>query len=342
MSLDVDVVVPGELEEHAKEEPSSASDVIVIGGGPAGLTAAIYASRANLRTLLLDKELPGGQLNDTTEVENFPGFADAIQGPELMERTRRQAERLGTKILMAEAIDVEWNVDGADHLVITPEGQLRAPVVIIGTGAGPIELPAKGAQEFKGKGLSYCAVCDGYFFRGKTLLEIGAGDAGFTETLFLTKFADEIRMVVRHGEDDPQRFKAKDRMLVQKVMENPKVQFMWNTEVDEIRGDGQVDAVVLRNLESGELMKQEIDGVFVNIGHSPATEFLQGKLEMDERGYLHTDMRTRTRVPGVFGIGDVRTFSGEYAQAVIGASDGCIAALEAEKYLEDRAWPFGK
>lgn len=335
-----DVAIAEEERERAGETHKR-YDVIIIGGGPAGLTAAIYAARAQLTTLLLDKELPGGQLNDTSEVENFPGFADAIQGPELMERTRKQAERLGTQILMEEAVDVEWGHHERPHRVITDAGEHEAPVVILATGAGPIELSAKGAQEFKGKGLSYCAVCDGYFFKNKKILEVGAGDSGFTETLFLTKFADEILMVVRHPEDDPDRFKAKDQMLVEKVLSHPKVDFIWNSEVVEIRGNGRVSSVVLKDLETGELTEMEVDGVFVNIGHFPATQFLKGKLELDERGYLHTDMRMRTEVPGVFAVGDVRQFAGEYAQAVIAAADGCIAALEAEKYLESREWPFG-
>lgn len=318
-------------------------DVIIIGAGPAGLTAAIYASRANLGTLLLDKEVPGGQLNDTTEVENYPGFEEPIAGPELMERTRRQAERFGTEIKLEEVVNVEWGTGGEDHAVTTSEGVYRAPIVIIATGAGPIELPAKGADRLKGRGLSYCAVCDGYFFQGKTVLEVGAGDSGFTETLFLTRMVKEVRMVVRHPEDDPNRFRAKDKMLVEKALQNPKVKFLWNAEVVELKGETKLEGVVLRDLGTGELRElDDVDGVFVNIGHRPATGFLKGKLEMDERGYLLTDLRTRTRVPGVYGVGDVRRFSGDYAQAVIAAADGCIAALEAERYLEDHAWPFGE
>ena len=316
-------------------------DVIVVGGGPAGLTAAIYTSRAHLKTLLLDKEVPGGQLNDTTEVENYPGFDEPIPGPELMERTRRQAERFGTRIVLEEVVDVEWGRDGEPHRVITHENRYEAPVVVIATGAGPVELPAKGADRLKGRGLSYCAVCDGYFFRGKKLLEVGAGDSGFTEILFLTKFAEEIRVVVRHPEDDPQRFKAKDKMLVERVLSDPKVKFLWNTEVVELKGEEKLEGVVLRDLGTGELFEMDdVEGIFVNIGHKPATEFLRGKLEMDEHGYLLTDRRMRTRVPGVYGVGDVRAFSGEYAQAVVAASDGCIAALEAERYLRDREWTF--
>ncbi len=317
-------------------------DVIIVGGGPAGLTAAIYTARAHLKALLLDKEIPGGQLNDTTEVENYPGFSEPISGPQLMERTRQQAERFGVEIRLEEAIDVEWGHERRDHVVITDQNRYEAPVVIIATGAAPVELPAKGAKELKGRGLSYCAVCDGYFYRGKNLIEVGAGDSGFTETLFLTKFANEVRMVIRHPKDDPRALRAKDRVLVERVMQNPKVKFIWNAVVEELKGTGRLEAVVLRDLGTGRLFEQtDVAGVFVNIGHRPATEFLRGKLEMDDEGYLVTDMRTRTKIPGVYGVGDVRKFSGEYAQAVIAAADGCIAALEAETYLQDRRWSFG-
>ncbi|OGF53314.1 MAG: hypothetical protein A2Z21_10635 [Candidatus Fraserbacteria bacterium RBG_16_55_9] len=317
-------------------------EVIILGGGPAGLTAAIYTARASLKTLLLDKEIPGGQLNDTTEIENFPGFEVAISGPELMERTRKQAERFGVEIKLEEAVDIQWGNEKNDHVVVTDQERYHAPVVIIATGAAPVELPAEGAKEFKGRGLSYCAVCDGYFFKGKNLIEIGAGDSGFTEALFLTKFANEIRMVVRHPKDDPKAIRAKDRLLVEKVLKNPKVKFIWNSVVEQLKGTGKVEAVALRDLTTGKRFEQtDVSGVFVNIGHKPATAFLQGKLKMDDEGYLVTDMRTRTKISGVFGVGDVRKFSGEYAQAVIAAADGCIAALEAEKYIQDRQWSFG-
>ena len=336
----MDVAIPTEEPQtELASDDASNPDVLIIGGGPAGLTAAIYASRAQLKTRMLDKELPGGQLNDTSEVENFPGFVEAIQGPELMDRTRQQAERLGTEILMEEVTDIEWQANGRLHRVTTDRGVHESPVVIVATGAGPVELPAEGAQAFKGKGLSYCAVCDAFFFKDKNLLEIGAGDSGFTEALFLTKFADEIHMVVRHPEDAPDRFRAKDQQLVEKVLNNPKVNFIWNTEVDEIKGNGMVQSVILRDVETGETREWATDGVFVNIGHEPATEFLQGKLAMDDLGYLYTDVRMRTEVPGVFGVGDVRQLSGEYAQAVVAAGDGCIAALEAERYLENGHWP---
>lgn len=316
-------------------------DLIIIGGGPAGLTAAIYGGRSKLKTLLLDKQLPGGQLNETTEVENFPGFEEAIQGPELMRRMRAQAARFGVEILMEGATDVAWGAPGERHAVITDENKHRAPVVIVATGAAPKDLLAIGAKQFKGRGLSYCATCDGFFYQGKTIIEVGAGDAGFTETLFLTRFAQEIRMVIRHPKDDPRALRAKDRILVDKVLEHPKVKFIWNAVVHELKGNGLLQSVVLKDLNTGKLSEQtDVSGVFVNIGHAPAIDFLHEKLDRDERGYLVTDPHMRTKVPGVFAIGDVRALSGQYAQAIIAAGDGCVAALGAEHYLEDHKWPY--
>lgn len=312
-------------------------DVIIIGGGPAGLTAAIYTGRARLKTLLLDKRTPGGQLNDTTEVENFPGFDEPILGPELMQRMVRQAERFGTEIKLEEAQDLI--ISGVKRIVKTDTANYEAPVVIISTGAEPVKLPAKNADRLLGYGVSYCATCDGYFFRDKNLIVVGAGDAGFTEALFLTKFANEVRMVVRHPQDDPKAIRAKDQILVEKTKAHPKFKFVWNAVVEEILGEKRVEGVVLRDLATGKPWEmRDVQGVFVSIGHRPNTAFLKGKLAMDERGYLITDERTRTQIPGVFAVGDVRKFSGEYAQAVIAAADGCIAALEAEQYLEDGRW----
>lgn len=312
-------------------------DIIIVGGGPAGLTAAIYAGRAKLKTLLLDKKPPGGQLNDTTEVENFPGFDQPILGPELMQRMVRQAKRFEVEIKIAEVQDLV--ISGAKRIVKTDEDPYEAPVVIISTGAEPVKLPARNADRLLGYGVSYCATCDGYFFKDKNLLVVGAGDAGFTEALFLTKFAKEVRMVVRHPQGDPKALRAKDQILVDKVRAHPKFKFLWNTVVEAVLGEQRVAGALLRDLATNKLSEmRDIQGIFVSIGHRPNTEFLKGKLEMDEQGYILTDARTRTKISGVFAVGDVRKFSGEYAQAVIAAADGCIAALEAEQYLEDGRW----
>jgi len=316
-------------------------DIIILGGGPAGLTAGLYAARGNVDVLMLDRAMPGGQLNDTTEVENYPGFVEAIQGPELMDRMRKQAERFGLPIRGGEeVVDLEWG--GKDgHVVVTDGGRYEARAVIVATGANPVELPAEGAERLKGRGLSYCATCDGFFFKNQNMLVVGGGDSALTEALFLTKFAREVRMVVRHPEDAPDALKAKDKPLIERAFAHEKIRWLWNTEVASLEGEDKLERVVLKDLSGangGAIQQDDVGAVFVAIGHRPATGFLEGKLELDDHGYVRTDPRTRTAVPGVYAVGDVRQFSSRYAQAVIAAGDGCIAALEAMGYLEDPAW----
>jgi thioredoxin reductase (NADPH) len=313
-------------------------DLVIVGGGPAGLTAAIYAGRAKLKTLLLDRRTPGGQLNDTTEVENFPGFPEPILGPDLMNRMVQQAARFDVEIKQVEEV-VDLAIERTKKTVKTDAARYTARVVIISTGAEPVKLPAKNADRLLGYGLSYCATCDGAFFKNQNLMVIGAGDAGFTEALFLTRFAKEIRLVVRHPQSDPKAIRAKDQILVDKVKSHPKVKFVWNAIVEEVLGEKRLEGVALQDLGTQERYEmRDLTGLFVSIGHRPNTSFLQDKLELDERGYIVTDARMRTKIPGIFAIGDVRKFSGEYAQAVIAAGDGCVAALEAERYLESGEW----
>lgn len=314
-------------------------DVIILGGGPAGLTAGIYCARANLDVVLLDKQLPGGQLNNTTEVENYPGFAEPIQGPELMDQMRRQAERFQLKIHSSEeVVDVELG-GRQGHTVVTDSSRYATKALIIASGANPVPLPAKGAERLAGRGVSYCATCDGFFFKGQTMIVVGGGDSALTEALFLTKFAKEVHIAVRHPQDDPHALRAKDQTLRKRAMEHPKIRFLWNVTLDEVLGQQKVEAVALNDLGSGRKRRMdEVGAVFVAIGHRPATGFLKGKLRMDEEGYLWTDERTRTQEPGVYAVGDVRQLSSRYAQAIIAAGDGCIAALEALDYLEDSTW----
>jgi len=315
-------------------------DLVIIGGGPAGLTAGIYASRAQIDTLMLDKGAPGGQLNETTEVENYPGFAEPIQGPELMERMAQQAQRFGLEIRLAEVQGLEFSeVPGGTHTIKTDAGDIGARTIIVATGAHAVHLNTPGAEELAGHGVSYCATCDGFFFMDKNLIMIGAGDSGLTEALFLTKYAREVRLLVRHPEDDPKAIRAKDKFLREQALNHPKITFVWNVVLHEIKGDDKVTGVVLKDLSTGELIEMDdVHGVFAAIGHKPATAFAKGKLDMDEVGYLVTDMRTRTRVPGVYAVGDVRQFSGSYAQAAIAVGDGCIAAIEVQKYLGNQKW----
>lgn len=314
-------------------------DLIVLGGGPAGLTAGIYTARGNLDVLMIEKKLPGGQLNDTTEVENYPGFVDGIQGPELMDRMRQQAERFNLKIRTGEAV-VSLEVGGKDgHTVVTDQGRYETRSIIVATGANPVQLPAKGAQRLAGRGVSYCATCDGFFFKGQNILLVGGGDSALTEALFLTKFAQEVRLAIRHPQSDPNALRAKDQTLRKRAFEHEKIRFVWDVTVEEVLGDQRVEGVVLNDLATGtQRTMDDVGAVFVAIGHRPATEFLQGVLPMDDQGYLITDARTRTRVPGVYAVGDVRQFAAHYAQAIIAAGDGCIAALEAMRYLDDPTW----
>lgn len=307
------------------------TDLIIIGAGPAGLTAGIYGGRALLDTIILEQGLPGGQLNETDFIENFPGFPEKIAGPELMKRTRSQAERLGAKIIMDTVTGIEPLGDG--YRVHGMQKEYGARAVIIASGSHPRELPVDGAKELKGKGVSYCATCDGFFFQGKRLIEVGAGDSGLTEAIFLTRFAASVQIVVRHPQDDPKALRASSNILKKRAEENEKISFLWNTVVEKVLGEDRVTGVLLRDLGTGKTEEVAIDGVFVNIGHIPDTEFLKGVVELDQRGYIVTDDHLRTNLPGVFAAGDVRADASRYAQAVIAAADGAIAAMEVENYL---------
>ena len=305
-------------------------DVLIVGAGPAGLTAAIYSGRALLSTVVLERGLPGGQLNETDLIENWPGFAEAISAPELMKQTRKQAERFGASIILDDVIRIEPGA--VVHKVITSQGSYEARTIILSPGSRPRELPAENAKRLKGKGVSYCATCDGFFFQGKNIIQIGAGDSGLTEALFLTRFADSVSIVVRHAEDDPKAFRA-SAILQKRAMEHPKIRFLWNHVVDSVEGDDRVTGVRLRHLETGEVEAMPIDGVFVNIGHLPLTEILRGAIDLDQDGHIVTDTFLHTNVPGIFAAGDARMNASQYAQAVIAAGEGAIAAIEAEKYL---------
>ena len=309
---------------------TEAVDVVIIGAGPAGLTAAIYSGRALLSTLVVEKGLPGGQLNETDHIENWPGFEETVSAPELMKGLHKQAERFGATFVQDEVVGIEPG-EGS-HRVVTPHATFEAKTIILAPGSRPKELPAEGASRLKGKGVSYCATCDGFFFRGQRLIEVGAGDSGLTESLFLTRFAESISIVVRHPETDPKALRA-SAILQQRAREHPKIDFLWDCVVEEVLGEDRVSAVRLRNLATGETRTQEIDGVFVNIGHLPQTQFLQGVVDLDEDGHIVTDASLHTRVPGIFAAGDARVFAHRYAQGVVAAGEGAIAAIEAQKVL---------
>ena len=309
-------------------------DVLIVGAGPAGLTAAIYSGRSLRSPLVVEKGLPGGQLNETDLIENWPGFEEAVAAPALMKQVRLQAERFGASILLDDVVRIEPGFPF--HTVVTARSAYRARTVILAPGSRPRELPAEGSSRLKGKGVSYCATCDGFFFQGKNILQIGAGDSGLTESLFLTRFADSVTIVVRHPEIASTAFRA-SAYLQQRAKHHPKIRFLWNCVVDAVEGADHVSGARIRHLESGETETISTDGVFVNIGHVPQTDWLRGFIALDDQGYIQTDQYLRTNVPGIFAAGDARVVANRYAQAIVASGEGAMAAIEAEKYLSEQA-----
>lgn len=307
----------------------SVRDVAIIGAGPAGLTAAVYAGRALLSPLVLEKAVPGGQLNETDLIENWPGTGDPVSAPGLMAQLRRQAEQLGAEIVQDEVIGIEPGETA--HRVITGSGVVEARTLIVCPGSRPRELDVEGASRLKGRGVSYCATCDGYFFRDRHIVVVGAGDSALVEALFLTRFAAKVSIVVRHPKDDPNAIRASASMR-RRAVEHPKVRFLWDSAVEEVVGDAFVTAIRLRNLSTGTVDDVAADAVFVNIGRIPQTDFLRGSVELDD-GYVVTDDRLRTGVAGIFAAGDARRGADRYSQAIVAAGEGAMAALEAEHYL---------
>lgn len=308
--------------------------IVIIGAGPAGLTAAIYAARANLAPIVITGTLFGGQLALTTEVENFPGFPDGILGPELMELMKRQAERFGAEVRLGEVTDVTLT---RYPFRLSLDGELlEAKSLIVATGASPRLLGVPGEREFFGKGVSTCATCDGFFYRGKTVVVVGGGDSAVEEGTFLTRYASKVYIVHRRD-----RLRA-SQILQDRAMKNEKISFIWDTVVDHIIGeeDKGVSAVHLRNVKTEAEKDLAVDGVFIAIGHVPNTKLFEGQLKLDEQGYIVTDTRMHTNIKGVFACGDCQDYI--FRQAVTAAGTGCMAAIEAEKFLaevEERAYP---
>jgi len=301
-------------------------DVIIIGSGPAGYTAGIYASRAKLKTLIISGSLPGGQLMTTSEVENYPGFPNGIFGPELMMNMRQQAERFGTTIVDDEVIKVDFK---QRPFTVRSHSELyRAESVLICTGATPRKLGIPTEQQFAGRGVSYCATCDGPFFKGEDIAVVGGGDTAIEEATFLTKFGKSVKIV--HRRDSLRASK----ILQEKAFENPKIKFLWNSVVSDIKGNKKITGLTVKDINSEKEESYSVGGLFVAIGHEPNTSIFRGQLEMDDKGYLILKNQTRTSVEGVFAAGDVHDF--RYRQAVTAAGFGCMAALDVEKWITDK------
>jgi thioredoxin reductase (NADPH) len=301
-------------------------NVIVIGSGPAGLTAALYAARANLNPLLITGNELGGQIALTNEVENYPGFPEGLTGPELVELMQKQAERFGTRVETDYVSEVDFR-SFPFSLKTLNENSYQAKTVIVATGASPRKLGVPGEKEFSGRGVSYCATCDGFFFRNKEIAVVGGGDSALQEGLFLTRFASRVNIIHRRDQ-----FRAQP-ILQERARANPKLNFVWNSVVTEIRGNGSVGALALEDVGTGEQKELPVQGIFVYIGHYPNTEIFMGQLQTDEENYLVVDSRLHTNVPGVFAAGE--SHDRIFRQAIVSAGYGSMAAMEAEKFLAD-------
>lgn len=309
-------------------------NVIIIGSGPAGLTAALYSARANLKPLVIEGLEMGGQLMLTTLVENWPGFRDGIMGPELMEEMRVQAERFGAEMIRSHVTSV--NLRSHPFSVRTPDAEYTSRSVIIATGASARLLGLPSERGLLGHGVSTCATCDGYFFRGRPIAVVGGGDSAMEEAIFLTRFASQVIVVHRR-----ETLRA-SKIMQDKALANPKISFEWNAEVEEITdmGKGEVTGMVLRNLKTGERKEVPVQGVFVAIGHTPNTALFKDQLDLDPNGYIVTHMGARTNLRGVFACGDVQDHV--YRQAITAAGTGCMAAIDAEHFLDELPQHLGE
>ncbi|NBU20222.1 thioredoxin-disulfide reductase [bacterium] len=304
----------------------SIENLIILGTGPAGLTSAIYSARANLKPLCIEGEQPGGQLTITSDVENYPGFAEPVMGPELMGAFRKQAERFGTRFLQGNIVAADLS-SRPFTLTLADGRQVQTQSLIISTGASAkwIGLPAE--KRLMGKGVSACATCDGFFFKNLDIAVVGGGDTAMEEATFLTRFAKSVTVIHRRGE-----LRA-SKVMQEKALKNPKIRFIWNSAVEDILGDQAVTGLRLKNLNSGETQEISVEGLFVAIGHEPNTSLFKGQLTCNSAGYIVTDPgSTKTNIPGVFAAGDVADHV--YRQAVTAAGTGCMAAIDAERFLE--------
>ena len=319
-----------EKKDDAPKMPNKKNtkfDVIIIGAGPSGYTAGIYCSRAGYNTLILSGILPGGQLVNTTEVENYPGFEKGIMGPDLMIEMRKQTQRMGTTIVDDEAVNVDFRHKPFKVLTASEEYEGRA--IIIATGANPRKIGLEGEQTFGGKGVSYCATCDGPFFRNQELLVVGGGDSAIEEATFLTKFATTVHLIHRRDE-----LRA-SKVMQERAFKNEKIKFHWDSEVIDIKGDQKMQKAVIKNIKTGEEKTIDAGGLFVAIGHEPNTKLFVNQIELDDEGYIVLKNKTHTNIEGVFAAGDVHDRN--YRQAITAAGFGCMAAIDIDKYLTENS-----
>jgi thioredoxin reductase (NADPH) len=299
--------------------------IVIIGSGPAGLTAGLYTARANLEPLIISGSQLGGQISITSEVENYPGFPEGTTGPELVEMMQKQAERFGARILIDEVTEVDFQ-KGAPFILKTYGDEFEADVIIIAVGASPKRLEVPGEEEFIGRGVSFCATCDGFFFREKDVVVVGGGDSALEEGIFLTRFANQVQVI--HRRDELRAGEA----LKKRALANEKIGFIWDSVIEEILGDKKVEAVKLKNVKTGEVKEFPTDGVFIFIGHYPNSDLFQGQMELDERGYIITNEHMMTSVPGIFAAGEIQ--DAVFRQIATSVGQGCAAALMVERWLE--------
>ena len=300
-------------------------DVVIIGAGPSGYTAGIYCSRAGYDTLILSGILPGGQLVNTTEVENYPGFENGVMGPDLMIDMRKQSQRMGTTIVDDEVVDVDFR--HKPYKVLTASEEYEGRAIIIATGANPRKLGLEGEETFGGKGVSYCATCDGPFFRNQEIVVVGGGDSAIEEATFLTKFATTVHLVHRRGE-----LRA-SKVMQERALNNEKIKFHWDSAVVDIKGEQKMQQAILKNLKTNEETSLNAGGLFVAIGHSPNTKIFENQIELDDEGYIVLKNKTHTNMEGIFAAGDVHDRS--YRQAITAAGFGCMAAIDVDKFLTE-------
>ena len=309
------------------ERKKTKFDVVIIGAGPSGYTAGIYCSRAGYDTLILSGILPGGQLVNTTEVENYPGFEKGIMGPDLMIEMRKQTQRMGTTIVDDEVVNVDFR--NSPFKILTGSEEYEGRAVIIATGANPRKLGLDGEQTFAGKGVSYCATCDGPFFRNQELIVVGGGDSAIEEGTFLTKFATKVHLVHRRNE-----LRA-SKIMQERALNNEKIEFHWDSEVIDIKGDQKMQQGVIKNIKTNEETTLDVGGLFVAIGHEPNTKLFKNQIDLDDEGYIVLKNKTHTNIEGVFAAGDVHDRS--YRQAITAAGFGCMAAIDVDKYLTEQS-----